>query len=45
MNERKMGDPSAPIARVHKPAFGAGLLASKPQRPKGTMLPHGVLLK
>jgi protein TonB len=37
MSERKMGDPSAPIARVHRPAFGAGLLASKPQRPKGTI--------
>ena len=44
MNERKMGDPSAPIARVHKPAFGAGLLASKPQRPKGTILSNIISL-
>jgi protein TonB len=39
-----MGDPSAPIARVHRPAFGAGLLASKPQRPKGTILSNIISL-
>jgi protein TonB len=44
MNERKMGDPSAPIARVHRPAFGAGLLASKPQRPRGTVLSNIISL-
>ena len=44
MSERKMGDPSAPIARVHRPAFGASLLASKPQRPGGTITSNVISL-
>jgi protein TonB len=35
--EQRKGDPAAPVARVHKPAFGAGLLASKPPRQRGTI--------
>jgi protein TonB len=38
MSEPKKGDPAAPVARVQRPAFGGGLLASQPAKQKGTIL-------
>ncbi len=42
--EQRKADPAAPIARPHKPAFGAGLLASKPPRQRGTIVSNLISL-
>jgi hypothetical protein len=42
--EQRKGDPAAPVARVQRPVFGGGLLASRPQRQRGTIISNLVSL-